>query len=63
MTLLGIEGLYTNSIEKVCGDKPLGEISLDAVLANRSTSKFYDLGTYLILNAEKKLVISLINLW
>ena len=62
MTLFGIEGMYINSIEKFCGDKPLGRISLDAVLANRSASKFYDLGTYLILNAEKELIISLINL-
>ena len=62
MTLLGIEGLYINSIEKVCGDKPLGGISLDAVLASRSTSKFWDIGTSLILNAEKELVMSLINL-
>ena len=61
MTLSGIEGLYINSIEKVCGDKPSGRISLDAVLANRSASKFYDLGTYLMLNVEKELVISLIN--
>ena len=53
MTLSGIEGLYINLIEKFFGDKPLGRISLDAVLANRSVSKFYDLGTYLILNADK----------
>ena len=58
-----MEGLYINLIKKVCGDKPSSGISLDSVLANRSTSKFYDLGTDLILNAEKELVISLINLW
>ena len=62
MTLSVIEGMYINSIEKVCGDKPSGGISLDVVLANRSTSKFCDLGTDLMLNAEKKLVMSLINL-
>ena len=57
------EVLYINSIEKVCGDNPSGGISLDVVLANKSASKFYDLGTDLILNAEKELVISLINIW
>ena len=61
MTLLGIEGLYINSIEKFCGEKPSGGISLDAVLAKRSTSKFCYLGTDLMLNPEKELVISLIN--
>ena len=61
MTLLSIEGLYINLIEKVCGDKPSSGIRLDAVLANRSASKFCDLGTYLMLNAEEELVISLIN--
>ena len=48
---------------EVCGDKPSSRISLDAVLANISASNFYDLGTYLILNAKKELVISLINIW
>ena len=62
MKLSGIEGLYINSIEKVCGDKPSSGISLDAVLANRYVSKFCDIGTYLILNVEKELVISLLNL-
>ena len=62
MTLSGIEGLYINLIEKACGEKPSGGISLDVVLARKSTSKFWDLGTYLILNAEKELVMSLINL-
>ena len=62
MTLSGIERMYINSIEKVCGDKPSGGFSLDAVLDNRSVSKFYDLGIDLILNAEKELVMSLINL-
>ena len=57
-----MEGLYINSIEKVCGYKPSGGISLDVVLASRSASKFWDLGTNLILNAEKELVMSLINL-
>ena len=47
VTLSGIEGLYINSIEKVCGDKPFDGFSLDAILSNRSASKFYDLGTYL----------------
>ena len=57
-----MEGMYINLIEKVCGDKPSSGISLDAVLVNRLASKLCDLGTYLILNAEKELVISLINL-
>ena len=54
--LSGIEGLYINSIEKICRDKPLGRISLDAILANKSESKFCDLGMDLMLNAEKELV-------
>ena len=62
MTLSGIEGLYINSIEKVYGDKPSGGISLDVVLASKSALKFWDLGTNLILNAKKELVMSLINL-
>ena len=56
-----MEGLYINSIEKISSDKPSGGINLDAVLARRSTSKFYDLGTDLTLNDEKELVRSLIN--
>ena len=62
VTLSGIEGLYINSIEKFCEEKPSDGISLDAVLANRSVLKLCDLGTYLKLNARKELVRSLINL-
>ena len=53
--------MYINSMEKVYEDKPSGGISLDAVLANKSASKFCDLGMNLMLNVEKELVISLIN--
>ena len=56
-----MEGLYINSIENVSGDKPSSGINLDAILARTSASKFYDLGTDLMLNAEKELVRSLIN--
>ena len=60
--LSGIDSLYINSIKKVFGFKPSGGMSLDVVLANNLVLKFYDMGTYLILNAEKELVMSLINL-
>ena len=48
-------------MEKVLGDKPSGGMLLDVVLAKISASKFYDLGTYLILKYLKELVMSLTN--
>ena len=57
-TLSRIEGLNINSMEKVSGDRPYGGINLDAILANKSTSKFWDLRTDLMLNALNELAIS-----
>ena len=45
-------------MEKVSGDRPYGGINLDAILANKSTSKFWDLRTDLMLNALNELAIS-----
>ena len=60
----GMEGLCMRSMENVSGQRPSSGMSLDVVFSNRSASKFFNMGTYLILKAWKELeiVISLANL-
>ena len=50
-----------SSIEKDSEERPSGGMILDAVFANRSTSKFCNLRKELILKSWKELVISLTN--
>ena len=53
-----MEALYISSMEKVLEARPSGGMSLDVVLANRYASKFWDLGTYLMLKSLNELVMS-----
>ena len=59
VSLSGMDVLYISSMEKVSGSRPSGGMSLNGVLANRSASKNFDLGTYLILKALNELVMYL----
>ena len=51
--LLGIDGLKLNSIEKVLGEKSSDGTNLEATLANRLASWFWNLGMKFILKYSK----------
>ena len=53
MILSGIDGLKINSIEKLLGEKSSSGTNLEATLANRSTSWFWNQGVEFILKASK----------
>ena len=50
--LSGINGLNNNSIENAFEERPSAEKSLEATLANRSTSELLNVGMKLMLNAK-----------